>query len=75
MLAQSFLFGLVYQVVIYYVPLYLQNAHQYSALYSALMIVSMVGLQSIVSVTSGLYMSHRKRYGEVLWVGFSVWTL
>jgi hypothetical protein len=75
MLAQSFLFGLVYQVYLYYIPLYLQNAHQLSAQLSALMLITMVGLQSLVSVCSGLYISRFKRYGEVLWFGFGIWTV
>jgi predicted MFS family arabinose efflux permease len=75
MLIQSFLFGAVYQSYLYYVPLYLQNAHQFSVLQSAAIYVSLVGLQTVFSVLSGQYISRRKRYGEVIWLGFASWTL
>ncbi|CAK7206650.1 hypothetical protein SEUCBS139899_009454 [Sporothrix eucalyptigena] len=75
MLVQNFLFGAVYQSSLYYVPLYLQNAHQYSAVVSAAITASLVAMQTLFSILSGLYISWRKRYIEVLWLGFGVWTL
>jgi hypothetical protein len=75
MLIQSFLFGAVYQSYLYYLPLYLQNAHQFSVLTSAGIYVALVAFQTLLSVLSGQYISRRKRYGEVLWVGFFTWTL
>lgn len=75
MLAQSFFLGLVYQANLYYIPLYLQNAHQFSVMTSALVFVPLVGVQSFVSIGSGLYISHFKRYGEIIWLGFGIWTL
>lgn len=75
MLVQSFLFGAVYQSYLYYIPLYLQNAHRYSPLVSASIYVALVGFQTIFSIISGQYISRRKRYGEVLWFGFGMWTL
>lgn len=75
LLAQSFLLGLVYQSYIYYIPLYLQNAHQFSILVSALVFIPMVGVQSIVSALSGLWISHYKRYAVVIRFGFGVRTL
>lgn len=74
-LLQSFLFGAVYQANLYYIPLYLQNAHQFSLIKSALVYIPLVAIQSLVSVISGFYISKFKRYGEILWVGFGVWTL
>jgi hypothetical protein len=74
-LIQSFLFGAVYQSYLYYVPLYLQNAHQFGLIKSALIWVPLFAIQSIVSVLSGLYISKFKRYGEILWAGFGLWTL
>lgn len=75
MLLQSFVLGSVYQATLYYVPLYLQNAHQYSLITSALIYTPLVALQAAVSVVSGLFISKYKRYGEVLWAGFGTWTL
>lgn len=75
MLVQSFLFGAVYQSYLYYVPLYLQNAHQFAPLISAAVYCALVVMQTVFSVLSGQYISRRKRYGEVLWFGFGSWTL
>ncbi|CAG9986520.1 unnamed protein product [Clonostachys byssicola] len=75
MLVQNFLMGASYQAVIYFVPLYLQNAHQFSIIQSALIWIPLVGLQSGISILSGLYISKFKCYGECLWFGFGIWTL
>ncbi|TDZ48438.1 Efflux pump dotC [Colletotrichum trifolii] len=75
MLTQSFLFGAVYQSYLYYIPLYLQNAHQYSVLHSAAIYVGLVVCQAVFSILSGQYISRTKRYGEVIWAGFGFWTL
>ncbi|KAK1590261.1 major facilitator superfamily domain-containing protein [Colletotrichum navitas] len=75
LLIQCFLLGAVYQSYLYYIPLYLQNAHQYSALQSAAITVSLMSTQTVLSVLSGQYISRVKRYGEVIWAGFGLWTL
>ncbi|EXF74250.1 hypothetical protein CFIO01_10956 [Colletotrichum fioriniae PJ7] len=75
LLAQSFLFGAAYQGYLYYIPLYLQNAHQFSVIHSAGIYVSLVVCQSIFSIISGQYISRTQRYGEVIWAGFGLWTL
>ncbi|CAH0057717.1 unnamed protein product [Clonostachys solani] len=75
MLIQNFLLGAVYQSYLYYVPLYLQNAHQYSVMTSALLYMPMVITQCISSIVSGQYISRYKRYGEVIMFGFGTWTL
>ncbi|KAM5344649.1 hypothetical protein ACJ41O_013184 [Fusarium nematophilum] len=75
LLIQSFLFGAVYQSSIYYIPLYLLNARQFGILQAASISISMFILQSVISTLGGLYISHFKRYGEVLWFGYAIWTL
>ncbi|KAF4917587.1 putative transporter [Colletotrichum viniferum] len=75
MLVQTFLFGAAYQSYLYYIPLYLQNAHQFSVMHSAAIYVSLVVCQSVFSILSGQYISRTKRYGEVIWLGFGFWTL
>ncbi|KAJ9259480.1 hypothetical protein DTO207G8_1043 [Paecilomyces variotii] len=75
LLFQSFLLGAAYQSYLYYLPLYFQNARQWSAIESAAMTVPMVACQSITSILTGQYISRRQRYGEVIWTGFGVWTL
>ncbi|KAJ4267188.1 hypothetical protein NW762_003289 [Fusarium torreyae] len=72
---QNFLFGAVYQSYLYYVPLYLQNPHQYRAMTSAAIYTPLVAAQMVASVGSGQYISRRLRYGEVIMTGFAVWTL
>lgn len=75
MLMQSMILGSVYQSTLYYVPLYLQNAHQFSMITSALIYMPLVGMQSGVSVCVGFCISYFKRYGEIIWAGFALWTL
>ncbi|KAL2866664.1 putative MFS transporter [Aspergillus lucknowensis] len=72
---QSFLLGAVYQSYLYYLPLYYQNARGWSPIVSAALTAPMVACQSTSSVLSGQYISRRKRYGEVIWLGFGLWTL
>lgn len=72
---QSFLLGAVYQANLYYLPLYYQNARGWSPIASAAMTCPMVAAQSIFSIISGQYISRLKRYGEIIWIGFGLWTL
>ncbi|KAI8634676.1 putative MFS transporter [Xylariaceae sp. FL1651] len=75
LLVQSFLLGAVYQSYLYYLPLYLQNARRYSVIQSAAVIAAMVAVQALTSIGCGLYISHFKRWKEVLCAGFGLWTL
>ncbi|KAJ5682137.1 MFS transporter [Penicillium maclennaniae] len=75
LLAQSFLLGAVYQSTVYYIPLYLQNAHQYSAIVSAAIFSSLAGIQAIMSALSGICITRFKNYGQVIRFGFAMWTL
>ncbi|RAL15079.1 MFS transporter [Aspergillus homomorphus CBS 101889] len=72
---QSFLLGAVYQAYLYYLPMYYQNARGWSPIVSAALTAPMVACQSLASITSGQYISRMKRYGEVIWAGFFLWTL
>ena len=72
---QSFLLGAVYQSNLYYLPLYYQNARGWSPIVSAALTCPMVIFQSLASIASGQYISRCRRYGEVIWVGFGLWTL
>ncbi|KAE8410656.1 major facilitator superfamily domain-containing protein [Aspergillus pseudocaelatus] len=72
---QSFLLGAVYQSNLYYLPLYYQNARGWSPMLSAALTTPLVVFQSLASICSGQYISRRKRYGEVIWTGFGLWTL
>ncbi|KAH8202478.1 hypothetical protein TruAng_003378 [Truncatella angustata] len=51
------------------------NVKQYSVIVSAAFTAVLVSFQAGFSILSGQYISRRKRYGEVIWVGFGLWTL
>lgn len=72
-LIQNFLFGIVYYPHLYFLPIYYQNARQWSPLKSATLIIPFVAGQSTFSVLSGQYVSRLKRYGEVIWTGYILW--
>lgn len=74
-LVQNFLFGIVYQSNLYYLPLYFQIVEGYSPIESAALLVPFVAMQSIISTSAGWYISTTKRYGEVIWTGYTLWTL
>jgi hypothetical protein len=74
-LIQNFLFGIVYYSHLYYLPIYYQNTRQFSHLSSATLTIPFVAGQAIFSIFSGQYVSRTKRYGEVIWTGFALWTL
>jgi len=74
-LTQNFLFGVVYYGVLYYLPIYYQNVRQFSPIVSAALTVPVVVGQSVASVASGQYISRTRRYGEVIWVGYGLWTI
>ncbi|KUI57824.1 hypothetical protein VP1G_05190 [Cytospora mali] len=73
MMAQNFLIGLAYYSLMYYLPLFYQIARQMSVIQSALLILPLVLSQSFASIASGQYMSRTNRYGELIWLGFSLW--
>jgi hypothetical protein len=74
-LIQNFLFGIVYYSHLYYLPIYYQDARQFSPLLSAALTIPFVASQSVFSIISGQYVSRTKRYGEIIWTGYALWTL
>jgi hypothetical protein len=74
-LLQNFFFGIVFYSMLYNLPLYYQNVKKYSVLKSAFLSIPLTGLQSISSISSGLYISYTKRYGECIWLGFILLTI
>ncbi|KAE9982680.1 hypothetical protein EG327_005788 [Venturia inaequalis] len=75
LLFQNFFFGMVLYTHIYALPLYFQNVRKFSPIKSAMMTIPLVSTQAIASVLSGQYISRKKRYGEVIWLGFFLFTL
>lgn len=74
-LVQNFFFGMVYYSNLYYIPLYIQNVRGWDTIVSGAFLVAINVPQSVVSTFSGLFISRSKRYGIVIWTGFTVWTL
>lgn len=74
-LIQNLLFGIVYYSHLYYLPIYYENARQFSPLLSAILTIPLVASQSVFSILSGQYVSRTKRYGEIIWSGYALWTL
>jgi hypothetical protein len=75
MFLQNFLFGMVAYSQTYYLPLFFQNARRLSPLMAAALILPLTASQTTASVISGQYISRFERYGEVIWLGFFLWTL
>lgn len=75
LLLQNFLFGIVYYSQLYYLPLFFQNARRMSPITSAVLVLPITAAQMTLSILSGQYISRRERYGEVIWLGFSLWTI
>ncbi|KAH6713677.1 MFS multidrug transporter-like protein [Leptodontidium sp. MPI-SDFR-AT-0119] len=71
---QNFLHGIVYYSHLYYLPVYYQNVRGYSPILSAALTIPFVAGLSMFSIGSGQYISRFKRYGEVIWIGYLLWT-
>lgn len=72
---QSALYNSVWQIDIYFLPIYFQQVRGYSALQSAALVLPLLLLQSLAGVASGPIMSKLARYGPVLYSGMALWTL
>lgn len=75
LLVQNVFFGLVFYTVLYFLPLYFQNVRQFSAMRSAVLTIPLVLMQAVASSLSGQYISRTGRYGEVIFVGFVLFTV
>jgi hypothetical protein len=75
MFLQNLLLGITWYSELYFLPIYFQSARQLSITTSAALLVPLVVSQSIASALSGQYISRMNRYGEVIWLGFLLWTL
>lgn len=75
MLGQQFFFGMAYYSELYYLPLYFENVRGWSPIISASLTIPLVIAQAGISAVSGQYISRVGRYGEVIWIGYALWTL
>jgi len=72
-LIQNIFIGIVYFSHLYFLPIYYQNTLQMTPIKSAALIMPFVGSQAVSSILSGQYISRMKRYGEIIWIGYSLW--
>ncbi|KAJ5682720.1 hypothetical protein N7462_005885 [Penicillium macrosclerotiorum] len=72
---QSALYNAVWQVDMYFLPIYFQDVRGYSPLRSAALILPLLLMQSVAGVISGPLMTKLARYGPVLYSGMALWTL
>lgn len=75
MLIQNILIGITFYGILYYMPIYYQTIRQWRPVLSAALIVPLVACQAIASSLAGYYISRRKAYGEVIWLGYTLWTV
>ncbi|KAF4304005.1 Major facilitator superfamily [Botryosphaeria dothidea] len=69
---QSGLYNLVWQVDLYFLPVYFQDVRGYSPLQSATLVLPLLLLQSVAGVLSGPLMT---KYGPVLYSGMALWVV
>ncbi|KAF9630025.1 Major facilitator superfamily [Lasiodiplodia theobromae] len=72
---QSALYNCVWQVDMYFLPVYFQDVRGFAPLQSATLIMPLLLLQSVAGVLSGPLMTKLTRYGPVLYVGMALWLL
>ncbi|KAI0127597.1 major facilitator superfamily domain-containing protein [Xylariales sp. AK1849] len=72
---QSGLYNCVWQVDLYFLPIYFQDVRGYSPLQSATLVLPSLLFQSLAGVASGPLMSKLARYGPVLYIGMALWVL
>ncbi|CAI0645617.1 unnamed protein product [Colletotrichum noveboracense] len=75
MYVQSALYGCVWQVNLYFLPIYFQEVRGYSPLRSASLTLLLLLIHSAAGVASGPIMSKSARYAPILFIGMGLWTL
>lgn len=68
-------YDFVWQVDLYFLPLYLQDVRGYSPLQTATLLLPLLVTLSAAGAVSGPLMTKFARYGPVLWLGFAFWLL
>ncbi|KAH9226335.1 hypothetical protein K456DRAFT_58812 [Colletotrichum gloeosporioides 23] len=75
MYVQSALYDCVWQVNLYFLPIYFQEVRGYSPLRSASLTLLLLLIHSAAGVASGPIMSKSARYAPILFIGMGLWTL
>ncbi|ETS85925.1 hypothetical protein PFICI_03950 [Pestalotiopsis fici W106-1] len=71
----SGVYNLVWQVDIYFLPIYFQDVRGFSPLQSATLVLPLLLLQSVAGALSGVLMTKCGRYGPVMYPGMALWVL
>ncbi|KAL0938281.1 major facilitator superfamily transporter [Colletotrichum truncatum] len=75
MYVQSALYDSVWQVNLYFLPIYFQEVRGYGPLRSATLVLPLLLVHSTAGVASGPLMSKLGRYAPILFTGMGLWTL
>ncbi|KAF6844637.1 major facilitator superfamily transporter [Colletotrichum musicola] len=75
MYVQSALYDCVWQVNLYFLPIYFQEVRGYTPLQSATLVLPLLLAHSTAGVISGPIMSKFARFAPVLFIGMAMWTL
>ncbi|KAH8651310.1 major facilitator superfamily domain-containing protein [Xylariales sp. PMI_506] len=75
LLFQSGLYDSVWQVDLYFIPIYFQDVQGFSPMRSALLTLPLLLSHSAMGVVSGPIMARTARYGPVLYTGMALWVL
>lgn len=70
---QNLLFGIAYYSNLYFLPIFYQVCRGWSPIRSATLVLPLVLTQSLVSTACGQIISRTKRYGYVIYFGFTMW--
>ncbi|KAI1214425.1 MFS general substrate transporter [Annulohypoxylon truncatum] len=72
---QSALYNGVWQIDLYFLPMYFQDVRGYSPLQNAMLMLPLLLTQSIAGVVAGQITSRLARPGPVIYGGLALWTL
>ncbi|CAI6331999.1 unnamed protein product [Periconia digitata] len=75
LLLQAPAYDWVWQVDLYFLPIYFQQVRGYTPLKAATLLLPLLITQSVAGSISGPLMTKFARYGPVLWTGFALWLL
>ncbi|KAI0901244.1 MFS general substrate transporter [Annulohypoxylon nitens] len=72
---QSALYNGVWQIDLYFLPMYFQDIRGYSPLQNAMLMLPLLLTQSVAGVVAGQITSRLARPGPVIYGGLALWTL
>ncbi|KAH9886825.1 major facilitator superfamily domain-containing protein [Xylariomycetidae sp. FL2044] len=72
---QSILYNAVWQIDLYFLPMYFQDVRGYDPLKNAMLMLPLLLTQSVAGIVAGQIMSKFARPNPVIWTGLILWTL